>query len=234
MKDQYAGDISDLLKYHFIRTVAGRRRIGMAWFYVPSHDRRPDGKHVEWQADQLFTRFDPEIATQLATLRERSVKAVELLPFWPLGTVFHRDAVPSMIRRSVWARDMKKAVQQADFLFCDPDNGIGLKNKHVLIEELRELRYPGRVLSFITFPHRIPHDQQLKSLHERLHIETGAKSVITVRTSISVQGNKGRVPRARWFTVLDGDAEAVAACHLFAERLKENLNARAVVEHTDG
>ncbi len=39
MRDQYAGDISDVLKFAFLRALSGvDRALGIAWYYVPGHD----------------------------------------------------------------------------------------------------------------------------------------------------------------------------------------------------
>jgi hypothetical protein len=48
MRDQYAGDISDVLKFAFLGTLAGTdRRLGIAWYYLSGDDGRPDGR---WRA----------------------------------------------------------------------------------------------------------------------------------------------------------------------------------------
>ena len=84
MRDQYAGDISDFFKYHFIVSVVGARKLGVAWFYVPSHDGRNDGKHIEWRTDEQFKLCDPQLAEHLSILSERTVCAVEQADFWPI------------------------------------------------------------------------------------------------------------------------------------------------------
>jgi hypothetical protein len=41
MRDQYAGDISDVLKFAFLRALAGKdRTLGIAWYYAPGDDGR--------------------------------------------------------------------------------------------------------------------------------------------------------------------------------------------------
>jgi hypothetical protein len=61
MKDQYAGDISDVLKFAFLRALAGSdRMLGVAWYYVPGDDGRTDGRHLEWRNEPAWQRIDPE------------------------------------------------------------------------------------------------------------------------------------------------------------------------------
>ncbi len=232
MRDQYSGDISDFFKYMFIRHIALDRRIGVAWYYIPHHDGRNDGKHIEWQMDTRFSSCDPKLAHALSHLSDRSVAAIEGAEFWPTHTTFHRQAVPSSSLRSKWAAEKRLALIDADFVFCDPDNGIGSTNKHLTIEEIHKLRRIGRAVSFITFPARTPHEQQVTRLHERLHQATDTRNIITVRTSISVRGPNGKQPRARWFTVIDGDQKTHTACKLFGDRLRTILGARIHVYET--
>lgn len=75
--------------------------------------------------------------------------------------------------------------------------------------ELKALRPPGRALAFITFPGRTAkHNELVRRLHTALGTEAGASDVFTIRTSVSVKNAPGgRVPRLRWFTVIDPDEE---------------------------
>jgi hypothetical protein len=134
--------------------------------------------------------------------------------------------------RSKWSAAKRAILQDTDFVFCDPDNGIGFTSKHIMVEELRNLRREGRAVSFITFPAHITHQQQVVGMHERLHADTGAENIITVRTSISISGPNGKQPRARWFTVLDGNPEIHDACKLFGERLQKVLGAKIHIHET--
>jgi hypothetical protein len=94
MKDQYAGDVSDVLKFAFLRALAGSdRMLGIAWYYVPGDDGRTDGRHLEWRDEPAWQRIDPELHACLSILSERSVAALERLIIWPKGCRFHREPV---------------------------------------------------------------------------------------------------------------------------------------------
>jgi hypothetical protein len=232
MRDQYTGDVSDFFKYHFIRSIAGDKTVAVAWFYVPTHDGRNDGNHIEWWADPRFKECDSQLAVSLSALKSRTIQAVESCDIWPRGTRFHREPVPTMTLRSKWSAAKRESLSGCDFVFCDPDNGIGFTNKHVLLDEISQLRRAGRSVAFITFPARVKHDLQVAALHDRLHAEAGASTAITVRTSISIAGPNGKQPRARWFTVLDGDLLTHKACRLFGERLQRVLGAKIQIHET--
>ncbi|HEY3823325.1 MAG TPA: hypothetical protein VGL82_02150 [Bryobacteraceae bacterium] len=49
MRDQYAGDLSDLLKFSLLRALAlADRSIGVACYYNPKRDRPQEGRHREY------------------------------------------------------------------------------------------------------------------------------------------------------------------------------------------
>lgn len=55
MRDQYAGDVSAVIKFAFLRALAGKdRTLGTAWFYAPSLDGRSDGRHLEWRDEAAW------------------------------------------------------------------------------------------------------------------------------------------------------------------------------------
>ena len=96
--------------------------------------------------------------------------------------------MPTRGKRSAWGKSKRSALDGADIVFLDPDNGIGKETqKHATFSEIRLLRKPGRAIVFITFPGRsMKHDALLRQLHERLADETDAENIVTLRTSVSV------------------------------------------------
>jgi hypothetical protein len=57
MRDQYVGDVSDVLKIAFLRALAGAdRTLGIAWYYAPGDDGRADGRHLEWRDEAAWQR----------------------------------------------------------------------------------------------------------------------------------------------------------------------------------
>jgi hypothetical protein len=232
MRDQYAGDVSDVLKFAFLRALAGAdRTLGIGWYYAPGDDGRPDGRHLEWRDEPAWRQLDEELHAGLTTLPSRSIEALERAVIWPKGVLFHREPVPSRAERS--------ALVGADIVFLDPDNGLGGETqKHATFAEIRLLRKPERAIVFITFPGRsMTHDALLQQLHKRLEVEAeaDASKLITLRTNISVPsaaGSRFYVQRQRWFTVVDPDAELTARAHAFAAALASVPRVRARVDAT--
>lgn len=89
MRDQYAGDISDVLKFAFLRALArDDRALGVAWYYAPDNDGRADGRHLEWRGEAAWRLLDAQLHTGLSALPERSIAALERAAIWPKGCSF--------------------------------------------------------------------------------------------------------------------------------------------------
>jgi len=132
--------------------------------------------------------------------------------------------MPLRVERSAWGARKREALDGANIVFLDPDNGLGEETeKHATFSEIQLLRKRGRAVVFITFPGRnMPHDALLRKLHERLSVEADAESIVTLRTNVSVpraEGSRAYVQRQRWFTVVDPDAELTARARAFADAL---------------
>jgi hypothetical protein len=237
VRDQYAGDVSDVLKFAFLRALAGAdRTLGVAWYYAPGDDGRPDGRHLEWRDEAAWRILDANLHRGLATLPERSIAALERAAIWPTGALFHREPVPHRVERSAWGMRKRSALEAADIVFLDPDNGIGAETeKHATFSEIRLLRRPGRAIVFITFPGRsMTHNALLRQLHERLVVEMDVENVVTLRTNVSVPragGSRSYVQRQRWFTVVDPDAELTARAQAFATALASVPRVRARLDN---
>jgi hypothetical protein len=225
VRDQYAGDVSDVIKFAFLRALAGRdRTLGIAWYSAAGHDGRTDGRHLEWRDEPKWKALDPQLHAGLSALRERSIAALEGLPIWPKDTVFHREPVPANAARNAWAEQMRVTLDSANLLFLDPDNGLGETGvKHATFSEAEMLRRLGRAIVVITFPGRsATHEVLVRKLHDRLRSGIGAQEPITLRTNVSVPRAPGArlyVQRQRWFTVIDSDAELTARAHVFAKAI---------------
>jgi hypothetical protein len=221
MRDQYASDISDFLKFTLLRAVAQNdRRLGVAWYYLQAHDGRPDGRHVEYKREPAWRDLDQQVYDQLVGLTEPSVAALEDLAIWPDRVLFHRVPVAAR-KRAEWVQGMVKAMDYAQLVFLDPDNGLGRgASKHARISDLVALRRNNRAISIIKFPGRHKsHMDQILELHQIL-VASGFHSPITVNTCVHVANGLAQwVPRHRFFTIAGADDEVRARAKEYAQRL---------------
>jgi hypothetical protein len=239
MRDQYAGDLSDLLKFALLRALAlDDKTIGVGWYYNPTHDKLQDGRHREHCDEPKWKSLDRAVWSALKELPERSVNALEKLPIWPTNTRFHRIPVPRAGDRASWASNMTTALQDASIVFLDPDNGVGnASEQHATVAEVAAISQSGRAVVLIKFPEwGMKHDQQIEKYHRSLLTQTGALTAVTVRTCVSVwvlnkKGVLPSIPRVRWFTLVDADDALIDRAEQFARRLSEIEKCKADVVH---
>jgi hypothetical protein len=218
MRDQYAGDISDMIKFSLLRALAGDdRTLGVAWYYHPENDGTDDGKHRLYLTEEKekWSSLDAQVFESLRPMKsgERSVAALETLPIWPQGVRFHRVPVPNRLRRADWVKDMADHLSGCGLVFLDPDIGVGTSDRHATPFEIAELlRTKKRTLALIKFPGRVKHDEQIAGYHEELLAVKGVEGLITLRTPVM---------RTRWFTLLNPDAALKDRLRDFCERLQD-------------
>lgn len=237
MRDQYAADVSDLLKFAFLRALAAHdRSIGVGWYYNPTNDGRSDGRHREYCGEPKWKALDAALFDALVALpNPPSVRGLENLQIWPRETRFHRVPVPPSGSREAWANNMVGVLREADIVFLDPDNGVGKESeRHSTIAEIAAMRKPGRTVVLIKFPGRgTTHAEQIEEYHTSLRSGSGALSVVTVRTNVFVNtsGLTRGVPRARWFTLIDADNLLIERVEQFAASLNAIDKCSAHVVH---
>ena len=126
MRDQYAGDISDLIKFSFLRAIASNIRLGVAWYYMEDHDGRRDGRHREYVNEPSWSELDPVVFDSLKA-GIQSVQDLERAPIWESSTKFHRIPVPGAGRaREDWFSRLVESLSGSELVFADPDNGLSL------------------------------------------------------------------------------------------------------------
>ena len=141
---------------------------------------------------------------------ELSVAALERAAIWPKGALFYREPLPRY-GREAWGKRKRDALEAADLVFLDPDNGVGDDpDKHAHLSEVQQLRRPGRAIVFITFPGRVKHNLLPQRLHEQIGGEVFTLKVTAFPT---------RAPSIRWFTMVDPDAELAARAQAYAAAL---------------
>lgn len=223
MRDQFVGDISDLRKFAFLRAIIPPgSRLGVAWYYNSEHDGTASGKHREHINEQKWALLDPVVHGALSQFEVHTVAALEQLPIWPESTIFHREPMPSGLRRSLWARQMRDVLAPADLVFVDPDNGLGpATTLHATVDEIDTLALNGRPVVLIRFPHRnAKYPDQLKELHGLFN----DRAITTIMTSVWI-----RQPRAVWFSIVNSTDELDKAAVSFADAFDQIHHAKAEV-----
>jgi hypothetical protein len=231
MRDQYAGDITDFLKFAFLRAIVPTGSVlGVAWYYLPDHDGRNDGRHVEYKHEPNWGKLDDNLHQELCRLKERSVEALQNLAIWNWKAVFHKEPVAIKSGRTAWAESMQRRLADCDVVFADPDNGISREGvvtlKSATLQEINDLsKERQRSVILIRFPSRVcGHLEQLAQHHESL----ASHHPLTVRTCVQVRNRVAKgFPRIRWFTLLNGSEAMKDLARDFVNQLKSIAGAKA-------
>lgn len=211
MQDRYAGDAGDFGKYGLLRWLCGHDAdgpvlpLGVLWYRF--EDAIPgDGKYVSYLEPPRARNFrvcDADLFGRMRSIvsTERSIAGVEASGALPSGTAFFSDKLvfardesrPSRQRkRREWLTAGLRAVEKADLVFADPDNGLEVRSvrrlsakgpKYVYYDDLREVWARGQ--SLVVYQHMArnrPAEQQISARRDELlrHLD-GADRVIALR-----------------------------------------------------
>jgi len=184
MRHIYVGDVGDFGKYGLLRSLCGDTvPLGVVWYLTESEEHNNDGKHdgylrltSETKRSQ-FRDCDPVLYDQLKLIRENSrldLAQIEQSSIFPASCKFHSNPIPHFVdrvngkqaskqrwdERKRWHEEALTTVEQASWVFVDPDNGIifdtpseGIRpsHKHAYLYELRD--YFARGQSVVAYHH---------------------------------------------------------------------------------
>lgn len=156
MKNQYVGDIGDYGKYSLLRAfINSGVKIGINW-YLTENDDSNDGKFTDYlKKKDEYRRYDQDIfdvIKKIAPKKNKSVMDIQNSGILP-GTIFYSDMLnpvgtPTDRRktRERWFEESIHALEDADLIFMDPDNGLLEDNnaskrgaeKYVLPDEVEQ------------------------------------------------------------------------------------------------
>ena len=181
MKNQYVGDIGDYGKYGLLRFLATKGiKIGINW-YLTENDNTNDGKFRNYFDDNrgngekccdeiLFEKLKP-IAKK--SKEERNVQDVECSEIIPDAVFFHELLQRNKEYRDKWHTSAMIALQDADLIFADPDNGTLISRnyapnseKYAFIDELRDYYDRGQNVVYYCHKGRRKEDDWASKLDE--------------------------------------------------------------------
>ena len=103
VRHQFAGDISGVLKFAFLRALAGAgQTLGVAWYYAPGDDGWADGRHLECRDEPAWRLLDAQLHSGLSALSESSIAALEHAVILLNGALFHPASAPPRVERDAW------------------------------------------------------------------------------------------------------------------------------------
>lgn len=224
MQDRYAGDIGDFGKFALLRGLAPGRRLGVCWCRTNgSGETNNDGRHLAYlRRPERFRSLDPEAFDALALFIDqvvqgrcdRTVSSLEALGLLPPDSLFHDVICPRRLSdRRRWAAGVVRAMEGANLVFIDPDNGLetaSLSPKSTAVAELVDLRQPGRAVLLYHHQTRRAGGAEGEAQHVASRLaDAGFSSVDAVRL---------RPYSSRFYFLLDADPTLRGRLREFAAR----------------
>lgn len=240
MQDRYTGDVGDYGKYGLLRQLCGLRdddaeqlRLGVVWYRpepeTVQSDPANDGKHIAYLRREQAPRFRPCDSTLYEALREivksgdRRAKRVEQAGVLGADALFCDTYVPGPVagargearaaERRHWATDARRAVEDCDLVFLDPDNGLEPKSasirspratKYAYLEEVAPLVERGQsVVIYHHLSRNGTHANQIDRWLKRLREEFNPADIFALRyrrgtaRAFFVLANKSHTPILR-------------------------------------
>jgi hypothetical protein len=139
MQNRYAGDIGDFVKISLLQHLGLGRRLGVAWYLFPDEEHNADGRHIAYlRAPELWRHLNPDLFDLVAAVVTKERTVFGLHQAFAPGTLFAAEPMPvgrmSGIERckarSSWFSRTVNAVEGAEIVFMDPDNGLTTDDPH--------------------------------------------------------------------------------------------------------
>ena len=217
MQDRYTGDVGDYGKYGLLRQLCGLRddaerlRLGVVWYRpepeTVKSDPANDGKHIAYLRPKQEPRFRPCDSALYEALREivksgdRRVKRVKQSGVLGADALFYDTYIPGPVagapgkaraaERRRWAADARRAVEDCDLVFLDPDNGLEPKSasirsaratKYAYLEEVAPLVERGQsVVIYHHLSRNGTHANQIARWLKRLRSEFNPADIFALR-----------------------------------------------------
>ena len=206
MQNRYVGDVGDFGKFGLLRWLTGMRedvasdglgqlRLGVVWYR--RLEEPSDGGLIGYlsrtsENQREFHECDPHLYRALKDLvfkDNRLIRAVQRRGIFPDNTLYYdkvlsyedlgRTQSAKVERRSSWQSGAREAVEEAEIIFVDPDNGLTRtesrhsKNgtKYAYLNDLRCFASRGQSLVIYHHLPRSSHTKAIRLWSVRLQME---------------------------------------------------------------
>ena len=138
MKNQYVADIGDYGKYSLLKAFEDAGiRIGINW-YLTEDDGSGDGRFVKYLEDDTYREYCSDVYDELKVILSsgrRDVNSVEKSGIFR-DVIYYGDNIDSvgklgehLVFRTSWHESAMSALEGAELVFLDPDNGLITSDK---------------------------------------------------------------------------------------------------------
>jgi len=217
MQNRWVGSIGDFGKLALLRCLVNGRRLAVCWYVTGRNgDDAAQTRYFDYlRRLEDFRNLAPDTFDALKALMDRTqpelrcIRTIETSGLLD-GAIFHSEQVPDRAAsRQHWSSDLVHAIDEADFVFLDPDNGIQGKRltpKHVSLSEIAALRRDNRAL--MIGQRHSGRRSEARVLAERMR-SLGCHRVELIRF---------RVASPRFYVIADHDDEISGRLALFSRK----------------
>ncbi len=212
MKDQYAGDVNDYVKYGLLRLLAGGPAPLLVARMLTPGDGRNDGRHTGYLLKPEQWRVsDPELFDRLrrwmSRSPERSVGWIEKSDLLPGARFYPPFLGDGVMEREEWFRGLNVPALNGGLIFFDPDNGMEVRSvprgrkgssKYLYwIEAEQSYRAGNSLLVYQHFP-RVGRAEFCAAMERRFADQLHPGGVITFMTGMVAWFCVSRPEHLRW------------------------------------
>ena len=194
MKNQYFGDVSDYLKYALLRALVSEGlSVGIFWMLTPDDDRTDGLKTAYLEDPGRWRGLDPDLFDCLAeaVASPRHISSASDARCLPRARFFAETVPTDPSSRKRWFRHGLDALEVADIVLFDPDNGVEVKStpfgragseKYLYWHEIGDSWSCGHsLLIFQHFAH-VNRADHVRRLVDWLQVLATGASIVPIRT----------------------------------------------------
>lgn len=198
MKNQYFGDVNDYVKYGLLRLLGGNGHLGLAVCWVLTRDDSMiDGRRVGYlKQPDTWQKYDPQLFCHLRDevidKGNRRVSVIEEADVLKNCRFFDEQMQDDGDKRDDYFERFFRFAEGVDFVFFDPDNGLGVKSvprgkkgssKYVYRDELETAYNHGySILLYQHFPRR-PREPFIRDIVRQFRGLKGIRWVVSFSSS---------------------------------------------------
>jgi hypothetical protein len=208
VRHNFVNDIGDYAKYALLRALCENGpidvRLGVIWYLTEHAAHNGDGRKRAHLSGGGWQELDPELLGAMRQIEDSllgqddlNLSLIEASEILPANTSYFSEPVPyaggsaqqRAVGRAMWFERARKAVEDCNLIFLDPDNGIEVRSapvtspqagKYATVPEISTLLESGAAVVLYQHGDRTPWPTQ----RERIcgQISSGTPQPLTIRT----------------------------------------------------
>jgi hypothetical protein len=208
VRHNFVNDIGDYAKYALLRALcesdAVEVRLGVIWYLTEHVAHNGDGRKRAHLSEGGWEELDPDLLGAMRQIEGRlgsqddlNLSLIETSEILPAKTAYFSEPVPHAADstqqraadRAAWFHCARKAVEDCNLIFLDPDNGLAVRSapvtspqagKYATVQEISTLLKSGAAVVLYQHGDRTTWPTQRERICRQ--ISSGTAQPLTIRT----------------------------------------------------